>query len=178
MRPRPPWIRAPLMSVLIPFSGSGNEQARDPAILKLRQFGFDVTDKDLTGPYSPPAPMLMQKLSPEQTMYCVLPGPGMDHYHYLTRRWMPRSDRVCAFDAEALNVERMCTLFLKGVDAIVPEITITDVTEDLSGITDEARPHPDDPIMNTDGTRGVSFRRNRRDCSLEMTGEGPGAAAA
>ena len=58
----------------------------------------------------------------------------------------------------------------------MPKITLTDVTEDLSGITDKARPHPDDPIMNTDG--GVSFRRNRRDCSLEMTVEGPGAAAA
>ena len=100
----------------------------------------------------------------------------MGHYHYLTRRWTPRSDRVCAFDAEVLNVERMCTLFLKGVDAIVPKITLTDVTEDLSGITDEARPHPDDPIMYTDGS--VSFRRNRRDCSLEMTGEGPGSTAA
>ena len=60
----------------------------------------------------------------------------------------------------------------------MPEITITDVTEDLSGITDEARPHPDDPIMCTDGTRSVSFRCSGRDCSLEMTGEGPGSTAA
>ena len=116
MRPGPPWIRAlaPLMSVLIPFSGSGEEQARDPAILKLRQFGSGVTDKDLPGPYSPPVPVFMRKNSPEQTMYFGLPGPEMGHYHYLTRRWMPRSDRVCAFDAEVLNVERMYTLFYAG----------------------------------------------------------------
>ena len=68
--------------------------------------------------------------------------------------------------------------FTQGVDTIVPEITITDVAEDLSGITDEAQPRPDDPIMYTDGTRGVSFRRSGRACSLEMTGEAPGAAAA
>lgn len=75
------------------------------------------------------------------------------------------------------SMSSVCTrCFTQVADAIVPEITITDVTEDLSGITDEARPHPDDPIMNTDGS--VSFRCSGRDCSLEMTGEAPEAAAA
>ena len=79
--------------------------------------------------------------------------------------WTPLSRKVYAFDAEVEDVEHMYTQFLKGVQAIVPDIEIADVAEDLSGITDEVYSWVPVP---RDGTRSVSFTCNGHPYSVEL----------
>ena len=101
---------------------------------------------------------LAQLIRKEQTRFKLLWDWGAGIYDYDTGHWTPTSDRVYAFDAEFFDIEHMYTLFLMGVQAIVPEISITDVTEDLSGMNEEL-----------EGTRSVSFLCNGHPYQVELT---------
>ncbi len=94
-------------------------------------------------------------------MFDTLMVKGWGVFDYETDAWTPTSDQVYAFDAEVYDIENMYTLFLQGVQAIVPEVSITDVKEDLSKMTDEL-----------EGKRGVSFLCNGRPYSVELESMG------
>ena len=100
---------------------------------------------------------LAQLTREEQMRFILLWNWGAGIYDYDTGDWTPTSDKVYAFDAEVFDIEHMYTLFLMGIQAIVPEITITDITEDLSGMDDEL-----------EGTRSVSFLCNGHPYRAEM----------
>ena len=85
---------------------------------------------------------------------------GKGDYDYETGAWTATSSEVYAFDAEVFDIDHMYTLFLQGVQAIVPEIGITDVREDFDW----------DDIDG--GTRGVSFVCNGTPYSKELESQG------
>ncbi len=89
---------------------------------------------------------------------------ALGDYDYDKKEWRPLTDRAYAFDVEVFDIEHMYELFLKGIQSIVPDITITDIKEDLSGITEEAT-HRTPPY---DGTRTVSFKCNGHDYSVTL----------
>lgn len=145
---------------------------------KLQQYGFDCDDADYD--------RVVQKMeadrqwlasmgmltgsmyeSPRYFAYVYLMEEGLGQYDYNTFTWTPTSDKVYAFDAEVFNIEGMYTEILLGVDAIVPDITITDVQEDLSGITEEM-----DFETYSDGTRKVSFLCNGHPYEIELISYG------
>lgn len=80
---------------------------------------------------------------------------GMGEYDYETDTWTPTSDQVYAFDAEVYNIEKMYTLFLQGVESIVPDVAFTDIQEDLSNVRWDVEGFGFDQ-----GTRDVSFLCN------------------
>ncbi|MBR2799642.1 MAG: hypothetical protein IKE04_01955 [Oscillospiraceae bacterium] len=94
----------------------------------------------------------------EQMRFQLLWAWGAGIYDFDTGNWTPTSDKVYAFDAEVFDIEHMYTLFLLGVQSIVPEITITDIVEDLTGMDEEL-----------DGTRSVSFLCNGHPYQMELT---------
>ncbi len=94
-------------------------------------------------------------------MFDTLMVKGWGVFDYETDAWTPTSDQVYAFDAEVYDIENMYTLFLQGVQAIVPEVSITDVKEDLSKMTDEL-----------EGKRGVSFLCNGHAYAVELESMG------
>ncbi len=71
--------------------------------------------------------------------------------------WTPWFHAAYAFDAEIFDVGRMYTLFLQGVESIAPDVTFTEIKENLSGIAVEMNFAAYRP---TDGTRSVSFLCN------------------
>lgn len=93
---------------------------------------------------------------------------GMGDYDYDTGVWTPRSDKVYAFDAEVFDIEHMYTLFLNGVQTIIPDIKITDISEDLSGMTEELTDSEDGMSPPTDGMRSVRFICNGHEYSFEL----------
>ena len=97
---------------------------------------------------------------------------GLGEYDYETSAWTPTSNQVYAFDAEVFDIENMYTLFLQGVQSIVPDITITDIKEDLSGMTFELLPSEDPYAPATNGTRSVSFLCNGHPYSITLESEG------
>ena len=137
------------------------------AIERLRQTGLDLTDA------------VLEKIRNE--LQCdpdtlsaadLLLGLGLGDYDYDTGEWTPRSGEIYAFDAEIFDVDRMYTLFLQGVQAIVPDIRITDVREDLSQMTDEMTVPEDGLHPPTDGKRAVSFLCNGHAYSKELDSYG------
>ena len=48
----------------------------------------------------------------------ILSYTGMGHFDSAMRYWMPSSDTVYSFDAEALDPHKMYTFFLEGISAI------------------------------------------------------------
>ena len=98
---------------------------------------------------------------PEYLRFMLLWKCGAGIYDYDTGHWTPTSDKVYAFDAEVFDIEHMYTLFLMGVQSIVQDITITDITEDLAGMNEEL-----------DGTRSVSFLCNGHTYRAELTSMG------
>lgn len=95
---------------------------------------------------------------------------AMGEYDYETRKWTPLSDSVFLFDFEVFDIEHMYTLFLQGVQSIANDITITDIVEDLSGMTEEMTANP--LGIPTDGTRSVSFKINGHDYSATLESRG------
>jgi len=89
--------------------------------------------------------------SPEQSeMICdLLLCEGIGMYDYDTLTWTPSSNQIYVFDAEFFNIEGMYTEFLQGVQAIMPDVQITSVREDLSGMDEYL-----------EGTRRVMFEFN------------------
>jgi len=137
------------------------------AIEQLRQLGFDLTDTVLAS--------IIRELNCDVNTLSVtdlLLGLGLGDYDYDTDQWTPRSNQVYAFDAEIFNVEKMYTLFLQGVQTIVPDIKITDICEDLSGMTDEMTFDQDSTSPPCDGKRSVSFVCNGHAYSIELNSYG------
>ena len=93
----------------------------------------------------------------EQMRFKLLWDWGAGSYDYETGIWTPTSDIVYAFDAEVYDIDHMYELFLLGVQAIVPEITITDITEDLSQMDG-----------SLEGKRSVSFLCNGHPYQFEF----------
>lgn len=145
---------------------------------KLQQYGFPCDDaaydavvqmmeeeKALTASFGD---LFAAKYEdPRYFAYLYLMNEGMGQFDYNTFAWMPVSDKVYAFDAEVFNVAGMYTDILLGVQAVVPDITITDVQEDLSGVTEEM-----DMETYTDGTRKVSFLCNGHAYEIELISYG------
>ncbi|MBR4359766.1 MAG: hypothetical protein IKP32_04035 [Clostridia bacterium] len=156
------------------------------AIEKLRQLGFDVDDqilleiKNQTTAFmsetaaNPSIPDQIKQMfqskyeSDNQTMFDILLNLGMGDYDYDTGEWTPKSSQVYAFDAEVFDIARMYTLFLQGVQSIVPDVVISDIQEDLSQLTDEMIPSETWEWMQTDGKRSVSFVCNNHPYSIEL----------
>ena len=153
--------------MLIPNVALGDDTAVSPAIEKLRQLGFDLSDTVLEA--------IGEELHVDPntlSLTDLLLGLGLGDYDYDTGDWTPRSTRVYAFDAEVFDIEHMYTLFLKGVQTIVPDIEITNIREDLSGMTEEMTDSDDPMIPSTDGKRSVSFTCNGHEYSIELDSYG------
>lgn len=136
-------------------------------IEQLRQLGFDLTETVSAS--------IGRELNCDINTLSVtdlLLGLGLGDYDYDTDQWTPRSSQVYAFDAEIFNVEKMYTLFLQGVQTIVPDIQITDVREDLSGMTDEMTFDQDFAVPPNNGKRSVSFNCNGHPYSIELDSYG------
>ena len=137
------------------------------AVEQLRQLGFDLTDTVLDS--------IGRELNCDVSALSVtdlLLGLGLGDYDYSTDQWSPRSSQVYAFDAEIYNIEKMYTLFLQGVQTIVPDIVITDVHEDLSAMTDEMTFEQDSTTPPNNGKRSVSFVCNGHAYSVELDSYG------
>ncbi|MBQ8555292.1 MAG: hypothetical protein IJ438_05390 [Clostridia bacterium] len=86
--------------------------------------------------------------------------------------WTPSSSEVYAFDAEVFDIENMYALFLQGVQAIVPEVTIAEVQEDLSGMRTGTPLAGLLGLSWDEGTRRVSFLCNGHPYEKELTNYG------
>lgn len=95
--------------------------------------------------------LMAELLDPQASALQLLISIGVGEYDYDTDIWTPSSDQVYAFDAEVYNVEKMYTLYLQGIDHIVPEASFTEIEEDLSNCRWEG---------TSQGTRDVSFLCN------------------
>lgn len=102
----------------------------------------------------------------EEFAYILLMNLGMGTYDYETWVWTPTSHQIYVLDAEVLDVSRMYTEFLQGVQAIVDDAVFADVTEDLSGMTLEWKPD------GSDGYRTVSFTCNGSAYTKRLTSYG------
>ena len=109
---------------------------------------------------------LIRKLPvPPETVLDVLIWLGLGECDPDTLEITPVSHVVYAFDAEVFDVEHMYTAFLNGIRMIVPDVEITDIQEDLSGITPEMDFSKEIP---TDGKRSFSFVCNGTPYALEL----------
>ncbi len=109
---------------------------------------------------------------PEEFAYSLLLSMGLGEHDPETWAWTPTSSQVYAFDAEVFNVFSMYTEFFQGVNAIVPGAPFTEVTEDLSGMTEEMNWSAGPLWYGTDGTRSVSFRCNGQAYSVTLDSYG------
>lgn len=89
-----------------------------------------------------------------------------------TGEWKPLTDRIYAFDAEVYDIGRMYKLFLQGVQSIADDITITDLQEDLSGMTEEMTEPLNPYEPPSDGVRSVTFKCNGHEYSVTLTSYG------
>lgn len=105
-------------------------------------------------------------------VYDILMKLGMGKMDYQTGEWTPLSNQVYAFDAEVMFIDLMYTQFLQGVQAIVRDIGITCIQEDLSGMTAEMTFADDPQAMPEDGRRKVSFLCNGHPYSIELESYG------
>lgn len=180
-----------ILLIAITFSITANDAFGDDdrmssAIEKLRQLGFDLDEQVLQEIESQIAAFLSRMMdnpvipdeikqynqrqyeSDNQTMFDILLNLGMGEFNEATGEWMPKSNQVYAFDAEVFDVEHMYTLFLQGVQSIVPDVVISDIQEDLSQMTDEMIPSETVEWLQTDGKRTVSFICNDHPYSIEL----------
>ena len=146
---------------------------------KLRALGFEVTEADIPA-YS--KELLSQESGfnalagifgfdekrDRMEMFLALMNAGLGEYDYNTGTWTPTSSQVYAFDAEVFDIEHMYTLFLRGVESIVPGLTISAVQEDLSGIKEDSGMS----MALTDGIRSVRFLCNGHAYETELESMG------
>ena len=156
-----------ILCVLLNRAALGDDHALSPAIEKLRQLGFDLSDPVLESIGEE-----VQAEPNDLSITDLLLGLGLGNYDYDSGEWTPRSKTVYAFDAEVFDIEHMYTLFLQGIQSIVPEIRITDINEDVSGITSELVDSEDGMHPPTDGKRSVSFVCNGHAYSIELDSYG------
>ncbi len=135
----------------------------DSAISRLRAFGFGVDARAVEE-----MGRFIYSGSEARAMYLILQETGLGVYDFDTGVWTPTSRQVYSFDAEVFDIPHMYALFLQGVQAIVPDIAITEVTEDLSGVTEELLPPAEGEYEWTDGVRSVSFLCNGHPYSVEL----------
>ena len=138
----------------------GEEPALGPAALTLRALGFEI-DYDMLAEIAAEYDWSIEEVNSMDVTDLLL-GMGLGHYNWDTYEWMPISHQVYAFDAEVFDIEGMYTLFLQGIQSIVPDIEISEIKEDLSGLDE-----------NLDGTRSVSFLCNGHfyETELESLGD-------
>ena len=137
-----------------------------PAIETLRSWGFTLDDTTLNKAAERLKPgMDIQSMDTASLLFLL--GLGKDDYQ--TGKWEPISHDVFIFDAEVTFIDLMYMRILTGIDAIVPDIEITDIVEDTSGMTVEMVPDEKNPWMLTDGKRSVSFLCNGHPYSVELT---------
>lgn len=85
----------------------------------------------------------------------LLSALGVGHYDYKNQEWTPTSDMVYSFDMEVYDIDRMYTLFLKGVQAISgDEFRIGEICEEAGGVE----------YPTGRGTRIVRFLLDGRPC--------------
>lgn len=160
------------------------------AIRKLQELGFDVNEQavekiqntknilldKLQETNQLPPEMLQlyqtQQDSEERFITDLLIDWGSGDYNFDTGEWTATSNQVYAFDAEIFDIERMYTLFLQGVQAIVPDVRITEVKEDLSGVTDDMEEADNPYEPPSDGVRCVSFLCNGHPYDAELKSYG------
>ena len=97
---------------------------------------------------------------------------ALGDYDWDTGEWKPLTDIMYAFDAEVYDVERMYTLCLQGIQSIAPDLVISDINEDLTGMTDEMEEPANPYEPPTDGVRSVSFKCNGHEYSITMASYG------
>ena len=93
--------------------------------------------------------------------YQLLLCEGIGEYDYDAMVFTPTSDKLYVFDAEFFNIEGMYTEFLQGVQAIMPEMQITAVREDLSGMNEYL-----------EGSRKVFFEFNGHSYVVTLKSQG------
>ncbi|MBQ6174394.1 MAG: hypothetical protein IJK28_07205 [Clostridia bacterium] len=145
----------------------GGNTVTSPAIETLRGWGFTLDDATLNKAAAQLEPGT-DILSLDAASLLLLLGFGI--YDDQTDAWEPVSHDVYLIDAEMPFIDRMYTNILTGIDAIVPDIEITDIAEDLSGMTAEMVPGEMGRL--TDGKRTVSFLCNGHPYSTELTSYG------
>lgn len=177
------------------LSAPKEEKRGMDAINQLKEWGFDVNEYTL-GEIKTRAIETYRSLADGETLsdemqqmidgavqqveteiqnanvYDILMELGMGDMNYETGEWKPLSNQVYAFDAEVMFVDLMYTQFLQGVQSIVSDIEITDIHEDLSGMTAELTSSDDLYAIPTDGKRAVAFLRSGRPYSIELESHG------
>ena len=167
-----------LAACLLPCAALGEGEAMAQARLRLQALDIAVSDA-LAGEVEQAQAVMAQHMAKSgmhakeatagSTVYDLLISMGCGDYSQDTGEWMPTSDRVYAFDAEVYDVEHMYAQFLRGMQAIIPDIAITDVREDLSGMTEEMS---FSGFIGVDGTRSVDFRVNGHSYSVTLESRG------
>ncbi len=138
-----------------------------PAIETLRNWGFSLDDEILREAEMQLKPGTdIRELDTASLLFLL----GLGKYDNLTDEWEPFSHDVYIIDAEVVSIDRMYTNILTGIAAIVPDIRITGVEEDLSGMTVEMVPNEIGRL--TDGKRTVSFQCNGHPYSIELVSYG------
>lgn len=103
------------------------------------------------------------------TVMDVLIVLGLGRYDDNAYEWTPVSHAVYAFDGEVFDLGNMYTDFLRGIQMIVPDVEITEVREDLSGMTEDMDFSTGIP---SNGRRAFSFRCNGTPYALELDSYG------
>ena len=138
-----------------------------PAIETLRSWGFTLDDATLNKAETQLVPDVdIRELDTASLLFLL----GVGAFDDQTGKWEPISRDVYILDAEVAFIDLMYTNILTGIDAIVPDLRITDIKEDLSGMTVEMVPNEIGRL--TDGKRSVSFRCNGNPYSIELTSYG------
>ena len=164
-----------LAACLLPCAALSEGEAMAQARLRLQALDIAVSDalageveqaQDVMAHHMTKAGMHAKEATAGSTVYDLLIFMGCGDYSQDTGEWMPTSDRVYAFDAEVYDVEQMYAQFLRGMQAIIPGIAITDVREDLSGMAEDMN------FSGADGTRSVDFCVNGHPYSVTLASRG------
>lgn len=177
------------------LSDQKEEKRGMDAVNQLRALGFDMSDSILDEIKAKEIEMFQSLVEGKQVdetwqqmidsaiqqveidiqnanAYDILMKLGMGSMNYQTGEWTALSSQVYAFDAEVMFIDLMYTQFLQGVQAIVSDVEITGIQEDLSGMTVEMTFADDPQVMPTDGKRKVSFLCNGHSYSIELESYG------
>ena len=165
-----------LAAALLLNVGLAAEQLDDAAMRDARQalekLGYPVSDKSyamvleqhrMMQEWYAQAEVLPSDTFTSQNnwVYQLLLWEGIGEYDYEALTWMPTSDKIYVFDAEFFNIEGMYTEFLQGVQSIMPEVKITGVREDLSGMNEDL-----------EGERKVFFECNDHSYVVTLKSQG------
>ena len=142
------------MMCLTGIAETGDEMIHQ-AVEQVRALGFTLSD-DILESILAEYVFDFQEAGSDAMLLAL----GAGHYDYDTGDWFPFSNEIYAFSEEVFDENNMYTLFLKGVQAIVPDIEITEVSEDLSGLD-----------QYHEGIRSVSFLCNGHPYTFQLKGQ-------